>query len=186
MPATTALPKVDFGIAHRRRGVPRHAPVGGLSPSRSPARARTGGALIVEWRERRPEPRHDRGAGHHQPRAHRHRFRSSPARSGSRRSSGDRAPRARGLDARLASMLCYAGWWVTGLVFLFAERQHRGVRFHAAQSLVVFGMLSVVLFLCGGASAVAFFVVGRRLPDCCRPSATCCGSGPCCSGCSCW
>ncbi len=63
-----------------------------------------------------------------------------------------------GVDARLASMLCYAGWWVTGLVFLFAERKHHDVRFHAAQSIIVFGVLSVVLFLCGGASAIAFFV----------------------------
>jgi uncharacterized membrane protein len=63
-----------------------------------------------------------------------------------------------GVDARLASVLCYAGWWVTGLVFLFAERRHAGVRFHAAQSLIVFGAISVVLLLCGGASAVAFFV----------------------------
>ena len=63
-----------------------------------------------------------------------------------------------GVDARLAAVLCYAGWWVTGLVFLFAERQHQEVRFHAAQSLVVFGALSVALLLCGGASAVAFFV----------------------------
>jgi uncharacterized membrane protein len=63
-----------------------------------------------------------------------------------------------GVDARLSSMLCYAGWWVTGLVFLFAERKHPDVRFHAAQSLIVFGVLSVVLFLCGGASAIAFVV----------------------------
>lgn len=57
-------------------------------------------------------------------------------------------------------MLCYAGWWVTGLVFLFAERQHRGVRFHAAQSLVVFGAFSAVMLVLGGLSAVAFFVAG--------------------------
>lgn len=67
-------------------------------------------------------------------------------------------PTSTGVDARLSSVLCYAGWWVTGLVFLFAERRHAGVRFHAAQSLVVFGALSAVLLLCGGASAVAFFV----------------------------
>jgi uncharacterized membrane protein len=63
-----------------------------------------------------------------------------------------------GVDARLSAVLCYAGWWVTGLVFLFAERRDQDVRFHAAQSLVVFGALSVALLLCGGASAVAFFV----------------------------
>lgn len=63
-----------------------------------------------------------------------------------------------GVDERLASVLCYAGWWITGLVFLFAERRHPRVRFHAAQSLIVFGVLSVALFLSGGASAVAFFL----------------------------
>jgi uncharacterized membrane protein len=63
-----------------------------------------------------------------------------------------------GVDARLASVLCYAGWWITGLVFLFAERRDHTVRFHAAQSLIVFGSLTVVLLLCGGASAVAFVV----------------------------
>lgn len=67
-------------------------------------------------------------------------------------------PTSTGVDARLASVLCYAGWWVTGIVFLFAERRHAGVRFHAAQSIVVFGALSVVLFLCGGANAIAFFM----------------------------
>ena len=67
-------------------------------------------------------------------------------------------PTSTGVDARLASVLCYAGWWVTGLVFLFAERRHAGVRFHAAQSIVVFGALSAALFACGGASAVAFVI----------------------------
>jgi uncharacterized membrane protein len=67
-----------------------------------------------------------------------------------------------GVDARLSSMLCYAGWWVTGLVFLFAERRHAEVRFHAAQSLIVFGTLSVALLLCGGASAVVFVVATTR------------------------
>jgi uncharacterized membrane protein len=34
------------------------------------------------------------------------------------------------------------------------------VRFHAAQSLLVFGALSAIMFVSGGASAVAFFVDG--------------------------
>ena len=64
---------------------------------------------------------------------------------------------SRGLDTRLETMLCYLGWWVTGLVFLFIERRDPAVRFHAAQSLVVFGTLSAVFFLWGGASAIVFF-----------------------------
>lgn len=63
-----------------------------------------------------------------------------------------------GVDARLASVLCYAGWWITGIVFLFAERRHSGVRFHAAQSIVVFGAFSVALVLTGSVSAVAFLL----------------------------
>jgi uncharacterized membrane protein len=67
-------------------------------------------------------------------------------------------PTSTGVDPRLSSVLCYAGWWVTGLVFLFAERRHSGVRFHAAQSIVVFGAVSMALMLFGGASAVTFFL----------------------------
>ena len=77
------------------------------------------------------------------------------------KATGDKST-STGVDARLASVLCYAGWWVTGLVFLFAERQHATVRFHAAQSLIVFGALSVALLLCGGASAIALFVAVPR------------------------
>ncbi|MEO7158204.1 MAG: hypothetical protein ABI039_11610 [Vicinamibacterales bacterium] len=74
--------------------------------------------------------------------------------------TGDKST-STGVDARLASVLCYAGWWVTGLVFLFAERRDANVRFHAAQSIVVFGVLSVALLVCGGASAVAFVVAAQ-------------------------
>lgn len=68
------------------------------------------------------------------------------------------APTSTGVDPQVASMLCYAAWWVTGLLFLFLERQHRGVRFHAAQSLVVFGGLSLLMVCLGAASAMSLFV----------------------------
>lgn len=63
-----------------------------------------------------------------------------------------------GVDPRIASMLCYAAWWVTGLLFLFLEREHRGVRFHAAQSLVLFGGLSLLMACIGAASAMSLFL----------------------------
>ncbi len=63
-----------------------------------------------------------------------------------------------GVDPRLAAMLCYAAWWVTGLLFLFLERDHRGVRFHAAQSLVLFGGLSLLMACIGAASAMSLFL----------------------------
>jgi uncharacterized membrane protein len=46
------------------------------------------------------------------------------------------------------------------MVFLFAERRHAGVRFHAAQSIVVFGAFSLALLFSGGLSAVAFVLTG--------------------------
>ena len=70
-------------------------------------------------------------------------------------------PTSTGVDPRLSSVLCYAGWWITGIVFLFAERRHAGVRFHAAQSIVVFGAVTAALLLFGGASAVTFFLATR-------------------------
>lgn len=54
-------------------------------------------------------------------------------------------PTSTGVDARLSAILSYAAWWVSGLVFLIIEHEHRAVRFHAAQSLVLFGGLSVVI-----------------------------------------
>jgi uncharacterized membrane protein len=54
-------------------------------------------------------------------------------------------PTSTGVDPRLSSLLCYAAWWVSGLIFLFIEQQHRTVRFHAAQSLVLFGGLSIII-----------------------------------------
>jgi uncharacterized membrane protein len=62
-----------------------------------------------------------------------------------------------GVDPAVASMLCYAAWWVSGLLFLFLERGHRGVRFHAAQSLVLFGGLTLLMSCIGAASAVSLF-----------------------------
>ncbi len=68
-------------------------------------------------------------------------------------------PTTTGVDARVASVLCYAGWWMTGLVFLFLEREHRGVRFHAAQSLVVFGGLSLLMVALAALNATSLFLV---------------------------
>lgn len=63
-----------------------------------------------------------------------------------------------GLDERLAAVLCYSVWWITGGLFLLLERQHRTVRFHAAQSLVLFGAISAVLVALGAVSALALML----------------------------
>jgi uncharacterized membrane protein len=43
-----------------------------------------------------------------------------------------------------AGFLCYVGFWVTGIIFLIIEKKNKLVRFHAMQSLVVFGILEII------------------------------------------
>jgi uncharacterized membrane protein len=70
-------------------------------------------------------------------------------------------PGTTGLDSRLAGVLCYSVWWVTGALFLLIERQDRTVRFHAAQSVVLFGAVSLLLVAFGGATALALILSGQ-------------------------
>ena len=70
------------------------------------------------------------------------------------------APSTTGLDERLAGVLCYSVWWVTGGLFLLLERQHRVIRFHAAQSLILFGVVSALLVALGALSAVSLMLSG--------------------------
>ena len=44
-----------------------------------------------------------------------------------------------GLEENVAGLLCYVLWWVTGVIFFFIEPQNKFVRFHAIQSICVFG-----------------------------------------------
>jgi uncharacterized membrane protein len=67
-------------------------------------------------------------------------------------------PTSTGVEPRLSALLAYTAWWLSGLVFLIIEQQHRGVRFHAAQSVVVFGGL-FLLILVLTAISVAMLVI---------------------------
>ncbi len=51
-----------------------------------------------------------------------------------------------GLEANVAGLLCYVGWWISGLVFVFIEPKNKFVRFHAWQSIIVFGVLTLASF----------------------------------------
>jgi uncharacterized membrane protein len=54
-----------------------------------------------------------------------------------------------GLDENIAGLLCYVLGWVTGLVFFLIEKDSKFVRFHAMQSIIVFGVLSVASIIFG-------------------------------------
>lgn len=49
-----------------------------------------------------------------------------------------------GLDPNVAAALAYGLGWVTGIAFLVAEPKNPFVRFHALQSIIVFGALSAL------------------------------------------
>jgi uncharacterized membrane protein len=49
-----------------------------------------------------------------------------------------------GLKSNAAGLLCYLAVWVSGLILYLIETKSQFVRFHAAQSVIVFGGLTIV------------------------------------------
>ncbi len=66
------------------------------------------------------------------------------------------------LKPDVAGLLCYVGFWVTGIIFLLIERKNRLVRFHAMQSLVTFGIINIIW---GTANTVRYWLLGWVSPD---------------------
>ena len=54
-----------------------------------------------------------------------------------------------GLTENVAGLLCYVLGWISGLVFILAERENKFIRFHAMQSIIVFGALNIVCLVLG-------------------------------------
>jgi uncharacterized membrane protein len=48
-----------------------------------------------------------------------------------------------GLSANVAGLLCYVALWVTGIVFVVLEKKSIFVKFHAWQSIMTFGVLTL-------------------------------------------
>ncbi len=49
-----------------------------------------------------------------------------------------------GLPAHVAGVLCYLLGWISGLVFYLIEKESDFVRFHATQSVMTFGALTII------------------------------------------
>lgn len=60
--------------------------------------------------------------------------------------SKDKTPEktSTGLEPNIAGLLCYLAGFVTGIIFLLIEKENRFVRFHAIQSIIVFGSVFVL------------------------------------------
>ncbi|MGM0438643.1 MAG: DUF4870 domain-containing protein [Bacillota bacterium] len=73
---------------------------------------------------------------------------------------------ALGIDENLEALLCYILGWVTGIIFLFVEKENDFVRFHAMQSLVTFaglfiiGIIAPIIPIIGGIISFLMFPVG--------------------------
>ena len=67
---------------------------------------------------------------------------------------GPGAPATAGLADNVAGALCYVLGWLTGIIFLVVDKRH-SVRFHAAQSIVVFGGLTVIYWIVGSMFAAS-------------------------------
>ena len=62
-----------------------------------------------------------------------------------------------GLTENVAGLLCYVLGWVSGLVLLLIEQENKFVRFHAIQSIVVFGALNVAGIILGWIPVIGGF-----------------------------
>ena len=67
--------------------------------------------------------------------------------------AGPVAPASSGLTENVAGLLCYLLGWLTGLIFILIDKRPF-VRFHAAQSIVVFGGLTILRII------LTFFFLG--------------------------
>jgi uncharacterized membrane protein len=64
-----------------------------------------------------------------------------------------------GLAENVAGLLCYVLGWITGLIFFLIDKRPF-VRFHAAQSMVVFGALHVLSIVLGWVFGISMLMGG--------------------------
>ena len=63
------------------------------------------------------------------------------------------------MSENVAGLLCYVLGWITGLIFYFVDKRPF-VRFHAAQSIVVFGGLHILYFIVAVFFGMSLFTGG--------------------------
>ena len=58
-------------------------------------------------------------------------------------------PSSTGLPEHIAATLCYLLGWISGLVFYLIEKKSDFVKYHATQSIIVFGALTLASIVLG-------------------------------------
>lgn len=68
-----------------------------------------------------------------------------------------------GIKPNVEALLCYLLWFVSGLIFYLIERNNKFVRFHAIQSMAVFGAIFVAWWIVGFVPIIGAVVSGLLL-----------------------
>ncbi len=63
------------------------------------------------------------------------------------------------MDEKVAGLLCYVLGWITGIIFYIIDKRPF-VRFHAAQSVVVFGGIAILYIILGMFVSASLFAGG--------------------------
>jgi uncharacterized membrane protein len=89
----------------------------------------------------------------------------APAKPSAGAAAGAAKPEAEsstGMTANVAGLLCYVATWITGIIFVVLEKKSTFVKFHAWQSIMTFGVLTVVQIILSiiGAIALTTFSLG--------------------------
>ncbi len=64
-----------------------------------------------------------------------------------------------GVDENVAGLLAYVLGWISGLVIVLVEKDNAFVRFHAMQSIITFGALTLLSILFGSLFVVFVFII---------------------------
>ncbi|MDD5568036.1 MAG: DUF4870 domain-containing protein [Candidatus Omnitrophica bacterium] len=64
-----------------------------------------------------------------------------------------------GMEANIAAVLSYLFGFITGLIFYILEKENKFVRFHALQSIIVFGFLFMAGVVAGFLPLVGFRII---------------------------
>ncbi len=70
-----------------------------------------------------------------------------------------------GLSENVAGLLCYVLGWISGLVFILIEQENKFIRFHAIQSIVAFGSITVVSIVLSILGSIPFLGVVANIAN---------------------
>lgn len=65
-----------------------------------------------------------------------------------------------GLEPNIEGLLCYLVGWITGVLFFLVEKENSFVRFHAMQSILVFGAITILHIVISIIQGILYFVFG--------------------------